>query len=1418
MYKTIFYFLFFGAVSSATAQTNAPSIQSGVTFQWSDIQTHQNHPATIESITVNGNIYFNFGVPSAYEMTQLGPAGHNINKIAKNGVRIENKSDSPTWDETALDAFQSLNLNYFFEANGNGDDICNDFISEATTDAQKHTLFYSGGIVASSSGVIAVTERNANNCLHIEFFGYPEDSTVEQSLGETFINQTTIRYGFGGTGTGGPNGLGTPGAVSPPPTGTDYWLSDRVVGNKGTIGIALFYLDDIAPTGSLITKATITAATEDNGDGKMFILTLPDYDKDGMSDVDDLDDDNDGIKDVDESNNIDPSADHDLDGIPNYEDSDFCVLNTHGICENLDFDSDGVPNHFDKDSDNDGITDVLESNGTDSNKDGMADGKVGKLVATMGIPQTAGTGNVPINTDGIFNPDFMDIDADDDGIPDNIEAQPTITYLDPSGIGNLFVDFNEDGVDDAYGTFLVPEDTDGDGIYDYVDTDSDNDNIPDIEENGMSNVLLGIDSDFDGLDNNFEGANTNDPLDVNDEIDNPNISILPDSDGDLSSGGDLDYRDLFNINPSATATIDFDGVDDYLTGNSLMNSLGEVTIMAWIKIDPNNANQTYSTIVGEDIAYRIFTQNGNKIVFGAYTATSGRNLYAPGIINYNEWHHVAGVFTNTTGLLTLYIDGVEVASATKGGMVGGVLSGSANANGNFEVGRKSTNVTNKEYFDGSIDEVRVFNKALSDEQIQQMVYQEIENNNGIVTGSIIPKDLIDTKTLETVSWNNLIGYYPMSGIKNSTTVDYSGNNKTLRLVNITTVQEQTAPMPYVTTTDGPWTTEGTWLHGDVWDIEEVNDNKNWSIVQINNNITSNSSHTSLGLIVEYDKKFTITGNNKIENSYYLELNGAIDLEGDSQLIQTKHSDLVTSASGKILRRQEGNSSVYWYNYWSSPVGSTSVTTLSDNNTSSNNNNNTNFNISMLKHPNGNNFQFTNSYHEVGKISTYWLYTYKNGVTYYDWAWLNTSNPVEPGVGYTQKGTGVGTEQQYLFEGKPNNGTIIVPVSDTGGSGSVPAVSKTDYLLGNPYPSALDIHKFIDDNIGVIDGTLQLWQQWSGDSHILDEYNGGYAQVNKTGAIRAYQFVGIEGDTNGSQDGTKVPTRYLPVGQGFMTEIVSNGNIIFNNDQRIFIKESDANGTYNSGSVFFRGNPNPQTSTEQNSSDSEESVMQKIRIEFNSVDGPQTRRELLLGFSEDTSDEFDYGYEAKNTEENDDDLNLVMANEKYTIQAYSVIEEDKVVPLVLNASGVYNYTIKLTETENIPEDQEIYLRDNLTNAYYNLRQGEPYEFLSEAGEFNNRLEIVFQGESASLSQTDEIIEDLDMYYAISRKKLVILNPNNRAIKQIDVVNMLGQSVYTINNVFEGSYNEYDLHNINTGAYIITLTTDTNTVLTKKIIVK
>jgi|GEM_PF-3269269 len=65
----------------------------------------------------------------------------------------------------------------------------------------------------------------------------------------------------------------------------------------------------------------------------------------------------------------DPSSDDDLDGIPNYQDPDYCTLNAAGVCDEFDLDGDGLPNHLDTDSDNDGCSDANEAY-QDANADG----------------------------------------------------------------------------------------------------------------------------------------------------------------------------------------------------------------------------------------------------------------------------------------------------------------------------------------------------------------------------------------------------------------------------------------------------------------------------------------------------------------------------------------------------------------------------------------------------------------------------------------------------------------------------------------------------------------------------------------------------------------------------------------------------------------------------------------------------------------------------------------------------------------------------------------------------------------------------------------------------------------------------------------------------------------------------------------
>ncbi|WP_339881903.1 cadherin-like domain-containing protein [Polaribacter vadi] len=288
-----------------------------------------------------------------------------------------------------------------------------------------------------------------------------------------------------------------------------------------------------------------------------------DTDNDGITNDIDIDDDNDTIPDIAEYNGLNPLDDDDADFIPNYRDTDFGAdTNADGIIDIFDFDLDGVPNHLDLDSDNDGILDIVEAgNATD---DTNTNGATNNVVGANGLDNTKENGDtifttinyiIP-NTDANGNANFIDIDADGDGIVDNIEAQPTNNYI------TLNTTFSLTGINSAYPSGLNPVDTENDGIPDYIDINSDNDIRDDIIEGWDANsdgtpetLPLNSDADNDGLDDAF---------DVNDTQINPTNGQTPLSfpNFDDEETPERDWREIIAIfvlidNISQTEGTDF---------------------------------------------------------------------------------------------------------------------------------------------------------------------------------------------------------------------------------------------------------------------------------------------------------------------------------------------------------------------------------------------------------------------------------------------------------------------------------------------------------------------------------------------------------------------------------------------------------------------------------------------------------------------------------------------------------------------------------------------------------------------------------------------------------------------------------------------------------------------------------------------
>ena len=220
-----------------------------------------------------------------------------------------------------------------------------------------------------------------------------------------------------------------------------------------------------------------------------------------------------------------------------------------------DFDRDLVPNYLDLDSDNDGIFDFIEAGGDpawDTNGDGMID--EGGIDLTNGIPLLAGSGLTPRNTDldSTSNFDYLDIDSDNDGIPDALEAQSTDGYVPPSGN-----DSNANGVDDVYegSGAIIPVDTDGDDTPDYRDLNSDDDCLDDTTEaydtdqdgdwTDQITGTFGTDTDNDGLDDIFDIVVLDEPASVTNPTDGGELVV--DFPNNHNPGDDVDYREEFRL-------------------------------------------------------------------------------------------------------------------------------------------------------------------------------------------------------------------------------------------------------------------------------------------------------------------------------------------------------------------------------------------------------------------------------------------------------------------------------------------------------------------------------------------------------------------------------------------------------------------------------------------------------------------------------------------------------------------------------------------------------------------------------------------------------------------------------------------------------------------------------------------------------
>jgi hypothetical protein len=150
----------------------------------------------------------------------------------------------------------------------------------------------------------------------------------------------------------------------------------------------------------------------------------------------------------------------------------------------------------------------------------------------------------------------------------------------------------------------------------------------------------------------------------------------------------------------------FDGVDDEVAvSGTNINDLQQLTIDAWVKHDslPSGRIMRYVSLDGEKAVLRYDGINGPRQLH-FYMTIDGmlRDIRVHDILQVGVFHHVAGTYDGS--VMRLYLDGVEIDSLTVSGTVG--------------AGTAVTLGSAAEPLHGLLDEVEIYNRALSASEIQ----------------------------------------------------------------------------------------------------------------------------------------------------------------------------------------------------------------------------------------------------------------------------------------------------------------------------------------------------------------------------------------------------------------------------------------------------------------------------------------------------------------------------------------------------------------------------------------------------------------------------------------------------------------------------------------------------------------------------
>lgn len=572
----------------------------------------------------------------------------------------------------------------------------------------------------------------------------------------------------------------------------------------------------------------------------------------------------------------------------------------------------------------------------------------------------------------------------------------------------------------------------------------------------------------------------------------------------------------------------------------------------------------------------------------------------------------------------------------------------------------------------------------------------------------------------------------------------------------------------------------TWTGGNNSGVPDDSANDLVKGMNIRENVTITADMNCDCVLVDSGVTLTVADGVKLEVTNLVQLDGNIRLNGEAQLLQTFSGARNESGTGTLTQDQtSATTNIYQSGYWTSPVTTNGSTftidgTMKDGTTSTPQD--ITFTASTVFDGDGTTTPIT--------ISGRWLAKLDNAL-----AWTVPISPTAvtftPGEGYNMKGTGGSdgsSTQNYSYVGIPNAGDYSLTIDDV-----------RLYLIGNPYPSALDANQFITENTDAVGGTLYFYESGTEMAHQASAYTGGYATYN-----------GVTGVPFGAG---KTPGRYIPVAQAFFVSrdvdnslgtgtVGSSATIDFNNGQRAFVVEGAT-------SVVFSRNQETVTNP-----------VLKLGMDFQVAADQNFHRQIAVGFVGATR-YFENGLDSQmfGREASDFAFTVEDRSEPYVIIGIESFSEEAEIPLNVFLDINRDVTFSVDEQTGL-DGQEIYLIDYQEAVYYPIHDA-PKQLTLDAGTYLDRFTITFEIPDV-LSTGDEILaNDIAVFHDGNLKQLVIKSPSI-PFQNLEVYNLLGEKLIGYNNKEQLTEIQLSSNALAPSVYIIRVKTERG-VVNKKIVV-